>query len=353
MNMNISKHLNTGRKNLAAIALAIGSTLPLAATLVAPDAEAAAPQVRTQAPGYYRMMLGDFEVTAISDGTVTIPLDKLLRHVSLPEMKHLLSRGNLRTQAETSINTFLINTGTQLVLVDTGAGRLFGPSAGGQLVQNLRAAGYRPEDIDVVLLTHIHGDHSGGLTIDGKAVFPNAVIRVDRHESEFWLDAGNEKTVDPAERHSFADAAASLAPYLASGRIQPFESGSELMPGIKAVPAPGHTPGHSLYEIESRGQKLVIWGDLIHAKDIQLSRPGVTVQYDVSEAGAAAQRKKILVAAARSDAWVAAAHIAFPGIGRIRQEGSGRYAWAPANYSLAGLGAGEHVAKASDSVAKK
>ena len=333
-------------KMLAALALplplALSLPMQLSAMLAAP-AQAASPQVRTQAPGYYRMMLGDFEVTALSDGTVTIPLDKLLHNVSRPDMARLLARGNLTPQAETSINTFLVNTGSKLVLVDAGAGKLFGPAAGGQLVANLRAAGYQPEDIDMVLLTHIHGDHSGGLTVDGKAVFPNAVVRVDRHDSEFWLDGANAQKMPAAERHSFATAAASLAPYLAAGRVQPFDSGSELLPGIRAVPAPGHTPGHTLYEIESRGRKLVVWGDLIHAKDVQLPRPGVTVQFDVNERAAAAQRKQVLAAAAGTgdgnggDAWIAAAHIAFPGIGRIRKDGRKGYAWAPANYSLEAL----------------
>jgi glyoxylase-like metal-dependent hydrolase (beta-lactamase superfamily II) len=335
--MNIHKNLTSGRRKLAAMAIAMSAALPVTTMLATTEAHAAAPQVRTQAPGFYRMMLGDFEITALSDGTAPIPLDKLLRNISVPDMQALLAKGNLRLQAETSINTFLINTGTKLVLVDTGAGRLFGPTVGGQLVQNLRAAGYQPEDIDLVLLTHFHGDHSGGLTVDGKAIFPNAVIRVDAHESKFWLDANNATKVAPSERPSFAAAAASLAPYIAAGRLEPFTSGSELLPGIKAVPAPGHTPGHSLYQIESRGQKMVMWGDLIHAKDVQFARPAVTIQFDVDQPAAAAQRIGTLVATAQGDAWVAAAHIAFPGIGRIRSEGNGRYAWAPANYSNEGL----------------
>jgi len=335
--MNSPNNLKSGRSQLAALAIAMSSMFPLTTMLASFDAHAAAPQVRTQAPGFYRMMLGDFEVTALSDGTAPIPLDKLLRNISVPDMQALLAQGNLRLQAETSINTFLINTGSKLVLVDTGAGRLFGPTVGGHLVQNLRAAGYRPEDIDLVLLTHVHGDHSGGLTVDGKAVFPNAVIRVDAHESKFWLDSSNESKVAPGERHSFAAAAASLAPYLAAGRLEPFASGSEILPGIKAIPAPGHTPGHSLYQIESRGQKMVMWGDLIHAKDVQFARPAVTIQFDVDEPAAAAQRIRTLATTARGETWVAASHIAFPGIGRIRSEGNGRYAWAPANYSNEGL----------------
>lgn len=147
---------------------------------------AAAPQVGVQAPGYYRMMLGKFEITALSDGTVDVPLSKLLKHAPHERITALQARAHQSAKAaETSINAFLINTGNQLVLVDTGAGQLFGPNAGGLLPQNIRAAGYQPEQIDAVLLTHIHVDHSGGLSVDGKAVFPNAVVYVDRHDADY------------------------------------------------------------------------------------------------------------------------------------------------------------------------
>ncbi|WP_229416005.1 MBL fold metallo-hydrolase [Pseudoduganella armeniaca] len=138
---------------LAALLLASGAALP-------PAAQAAAPQQRLQAPGWYRTMVGDAEVTALSDGTVTIPLDQLLTQTTPARVAARLARSYLGTQVETSINAFLVNTGTHLVLVDTGAGALFGPGAG-RLQDSIRAAGYRAEDIDAVLLTHIHGDHSG------------------------------------------------------------------------------------------------------------------------------------------------------------------------------------------------
>lgn len=328
-----------GTRIFPAIAAAVGIAVASASMLYTTGAQAHAPQVKSQAPGYYRMMLGEFEVTALSDGTVTIPLDKLLVGIDSADMQRMLAAGNLLPQAETSINAYLINTGKQLVLIDTGAGKFFGPAIGGHLVRNLRAAGYAPEQIDLVLLTHIHGDHSGGLSADGKAVFPNALVRVDKHESDFWLDAGNAKKAMPSQAHGFTDAADSLAPYIASGRLQPFESGSEILPGIKAISAAGHTPGHSLYEVQSMGRKMMFLGDIVHAKDVQLARPEIAITFDVSEREAVAERKKLLARLADTDTWVAGDHIAFPGIGRVRKQQSGGYLWAPVNYSLLGLDA--------------
>ncbi|AKJ30167.1 beta-lactamase [Caldimonas brevitalea] len=319
-------------------AIASAALLLLAATTlsVPAPAHAAAPQVRTQAPGYYRMMLGQFEVTALSDGTATIPLDKLLTRTSPTQVERLLGDAYLQPKTETSVNAFLINTGSQLLLVDTGAGRLFGPTVAGRLVKSLRAAGYQPEDIDVVLLTHIHGDHSCGLTVDGQAVFPNAVVRVDRHDHDFWLNEQNKERVDASHHHGFAEAAAAFAPYIAKGRVQPFEPGAELLPGIRALATHGHTPGHTFYEVQSQGQRLLLWGDLIHAKDVQFPQPGVTIRFDVDDARAAQQRQQALRTAAREGTLIGAAHISFPGLGRVRPAGKG-YLWVPVNYSLDGL----------------
>ncbi|WP_308419553.1 MBL fold metallo-hydrolase [Chitinimonas koreensis] len=188
------------------------SALPAAGLALAPQAaQAAAPQVKTQS-GFYRMMLGDFEITALSDGTVTLPLDKLLTDTTPERIRSLQARAELGSQVETSINAFLINTGKQLLLVDAGAGRLFGENGGGRLLASLQAAGYRAEDVDAVLLTHVHGDHSGGLTVDGKAVFPNATVYTDQHEAQFWLDPANAAKSAERHRHAFLEASAALAP---------------------------------------------------------------------------------------------------------------------------------------------
>lgn len=310
----------------------IGAFMGLAMTGMA---QASAPQA--QAPGYYRMMLGDYEITAISDGTVTTPMDKLLIGPA-DEIKRLLAQVHLTPDVKTSINTFLIDTGNKLILVDTGAGHFFGPTAG-HLLDNLRAAGYHPRDIDAVLLTHIHGDHSNGLTRHGKAVFPNATVYVNRNEAGFWLDADNAARVKPMFRDSFAHAKKELAPYLNTGRVELIHGGEQLFPGIHCIATPGHTLGHCVYSITSGGQRMLIIGDLVHCMAVQLPQPSISIKFDFKPQKAARQRMRILHMAARNGYWVAGMHIPFPGIGHVAGNGEGGYDWIPIHYSdhVAGL----------------
>jgi glyoxylase-like metal-dependent hydrolase (beta-lactamase superfamily II) len=309
-----------------------GAVALLAAPHWLPAAHAAAPQVRTQAPCFYRMLLGDVEVTALSDGSVTIPLDQLLTNTDPAHLKGVLARHHLGTQVETSINAFLVNTGKQLVLIDAGSGTSFGPHAGGRLVASLRAAGYRPEDIDAVLLTHIHGDHSNGLTVDGKAVFPNADIRVARRDVALWLDPASRSKVVKAHAYMVDQALAAFAPYQQAGRVKPFDGDGEVVPGIRAVAAPGHTPGHTVYEVAAGGQTIRFVGDVLHAKDVQMAEPQVTIRFDEDADAARRQREALFADAAARGTIVAAAHTPFPGVGHVERSGKG-YVWAPLNYS--------------------
>jgi glyoxylase-like metal-dependent hydrolase (beta-lactamase superfamily II) len=292
---------------------------------------AATADTQVQAPGYYRMPLGKFVITAVSDGTVTIPLDKLLTHISPQELKQRMAQEAMTPQAETSINTFVIDTGKQRVLVDTGAGPLFG-KAGGHLLENLRAAGYPAETLDAVLLTHIHGDHSGGVSLNGKPVFPNALVYVDKKDVDFWLNTANLSKVEASQRHTFKESADSLNPVIAADKLRTFTAPLRVLDGIQALPAPGHTPGSVVYRVESEGQTLVLWGDIIHAKAVQMPDPEVAIHFDVNQQQAVQTRERILAQVAREGDWVAAAHISFPGLGHVKVEGNG-YRWVAANYT--------------------
>lgn len=314
------------------------SSLALAAALLAAglphSAEAAAPQVKTQAPGYYRMMLGDFEVTALNDGTVDLPMDKLLTGAKPGQVLRALQHAYLGTPLETSVNGYLINTGAKLVLVDTGAASLFGPTLG-KLLGHLKAAGYQPEQVDEIYITHLHGDHVGGLLSEGKAAFPNAVVRIDQREADYWLSESNMAKAPEAAQGGFKGAMMSIKPYQEAGRFKPFEGspqGVELVPGVRAVSTYGHTPGHNVYVAESKGQKLAIWGDLMHVAAVQFPDPSVTIQFDSDSKAARPQREKAYADAAKNGYYVGVAHVAFPGIGRLRADGKG-YVWVPANYS--------------------
>jgi glyoxylase-like metal-dependent hydrolase (beta-lactamase superfamily II) len=299
--------------------------------LAAGIAAAAAPQAKGQAPGWYRMMVGDIEVTALSDGTVVLPVDKLLTNTSPAKVQAALSRAYLKAPVETSVNGYLVNTGSKLVLIDAGAAGLFGPTLG-NLVNNLRASGYQPEQVDEIYITHLHPDHVGGIMVDGKAVFPNAVVRVDKRDADFWLSKDNLDKAPDASKGFFQGAQGAVKPYADAGKLKTFDGPGELVPGIKAVSTYGHTPGHTLYAIESKGQKMMVWGDLMHVAAVQFAEPAVTIQFDADSKKAAPQRQKAYADAAKNGHYVAVAHVAFPGIGQLRADGKG-YRWLPVNYS--------------------
>ncbi len=306
----------------------------LAAVLIAGVlgvAHAGPPQVGGQAPGWYRMMLGEFEITALSDGTVDLPVDKLLTNTTEGRIKALLARSYLTAPVETSVNGYLVNTGTRLVLIDTGAAGQFGPTLG-KLMANLRASGYQPEQVDEVYLTHMHLDHVGGLMTGDKMAFPNAVVRADRRESDFWLSKVRMVAAPESAKGDFQGVMASLDAYVAAGKYKPFDGDTELVPGIRAVPAHGHTPGHSIFVVESQGKRMVMWGDLMHVAAVQFVQPSATIQFDLDSKAAAPQRMKNFADASKKGYHVAIAHAPFPGIGRLRPDGPG-YTWIPANHT--------------------
>jgi glyoxylase-like metal-dependent hydrolase (beta-lactamase superfamily II) len=310
-------------------ALAAIAALPL--LFAAGPAHAAAPMVKTSAPGFYRAMLGDFEVTVLSDGVVPLPVDKLLTNVSPAQVDKQLAKSYLKSPVDTSVNAFLINTGSKLVLIDTGAGALFGPTLG-KLQASLKAAGYQPDQIDEIYITHMHGDHVGGLVAEGKPLFANAVVRADKHDVDFWLNQANMDKAPAEAKDAFKGAMLSLDPYVKSGKFKAFEGNTDLVPGIKALATHGHTAGHTAYVVESKGEKLVLWGDLMHVAAVQFEHPEVIIQFDTDSKAAATERKKAYADAAKGGYLVGAAHLSYPGLGRIRTEGKA-YSWVPVNYT--------------------
>ena len=293
--------------------------------------EAAAPLARTAAPGFYRIMLGDFEVTALSDGTVDLPFDQLLKGTTPAKVNQALAKAYMKSPVETSLQGFLINTGTKLVLVDAGAGTLFGPTLG-RLVANLKASGYKPEQIDEIYITHMHPDHVGGLAIGGHMVFPNAIVRADKHEADYWLSPANLEKAPAATKSFFQGAIDSLKPYQAAGKYKELDGPTELVPGVRAVPSPGHTPGHTSYLVESQGKKLLLIGDVVHVLWVQLADPSISVAFDSDPKQSVVERKKDFAEAAKGGYLVGVAHLPFPGIGHVRPSGKG-YEWLPIAYA--------------------
>jgi glyoxylase-like metal-dependent hydrolase (beta-lactamase superfamily II) len=167
---------------------------------------------------------------------------------------------------------------------------------------------------------------------DGKPAFPNATVRAAQQEADYWLSKANMDAAPKDRKDSFQGAMASMHPYVSAGRFKPFNGDGELVPGIRAVAAPGHTAGHTVYMVTSKGETLVLWGDLMHVAAAQFPDPAVTIAFDTDSAMAAAQRKKVFADAAAHGYWVAGAHLSFPGIGHLRPAGTG-YSYVPVNYS--------------------
>lgn len=316
-----------------ALSLALTGVLTTAASaLDAPTASASAiASAQTQIPGVYRFRVGDFEITALSDGTVPQDLHALLTNTTPAETDGLLKRSFLTSPVEASINAFLIDTGSRLVLIDTGSGALFGPGNGGKLLNSLKAAGYAPEQINDILLTHIHSDHSGGLVSDGRLVFPHATVHVGKPDVDLFLNPANIHGVNGYDKQYFEQAVLTVGPYVKAGKLQAFTGKTQILPGIEAIPAPGHTPGHSFYLVQSKGDSIEFIGDLAHVASVQFAKPAITIVYDFDQKAAAAQRKNQFALLASEHELVAGAHLPYPGIGHIRADEAG-YTFVPMEY---------------------
>jgi glyoxylase-like metal-dependent hydrolase (beta-lactamase superfamily II) len=304
----------------------------IAAPFVAPSiAFAKAPYAAVQAPGFYRLKIGSAEVTALSDGTVALPLAKLYTNTSQEQAQSALKEAFLPEIVPTSVNAFLVNTGERLILIDAGTGAYLGPSLG-KLVANIEASGYKTDDIDDVVLTHIHTDHSGGLISNGKRTFPNATLRVSEREAKFWLSAENAKAAVGIVKQHFGEADQCVTPYVKAGKFEIFADNAAPVPGLGSILYAGHTPGHSAITLESEGQKIVFWGDITHGDILQFDEPGVAIEFDIDQNAAVAARDIAFRQAVEGKYLVAGAHIGFPGIGHVRKD-STNYDWLPVNYA--------------------
>ncbi len=277
------------------------------------------------AAGFRRLQLGGTTITALCDGHFALSVPDVLRGGETP-MQALLERARLGDMVSSHVNAFLIEDGAHRLLVDAGAGDLQDATLGGMSAQ-LAAAGLHAEQIDTVLLTHLHPDHIGGLTRNGAAVFPRAVVHVPRAEAAFWLDETERDAVDASVRTTFDHARQVLAPYMAEGRYRVFDPGAS-WGALTAEPLAGHTCGHTGYRLHTDEGDVVFCGDLFHVASVQLADPGVTVCYDSEPVQARRTRAAFLAQACRRGDLVAAAHAPFPGWGRLDVSGDG-YAWRP------------------------
>ena len=268
-------------------------------------------------------MIGAVEVTPLWDGPLPSTLEKIPDAGHRAEADKLLARAGPDALIM-NVYGFLLRLGDRHALIDTGAGRLMSAELG-RLDAALRAQGVAPEQIDYVFMTHVHRDHFGGLVDEaGQAAFPNAQLLLHEKEAAFWLDTRLEDMPQRARRYRDA-ACQALALY--APRLRRIKDG-EGMSGVSARLAPGHTPGHTVWLVQSGGQSLLAWGDLIHLAPIHLPAPHIAMEYDLDPATALATRRRVLDWVAADNILVAGAHLPAPGIGAIVRSGSA-YAFSP------------------------
>ncbi|MGL9617429.1 MBL fold metallo-hydrolase [Bradyrhizobium sp. U531] len=314
------------RRHLLAGAAALGAA---AATGLGPiTAKAAVQQAGTQAPGFYRYKVGSYECTSINDGARTFPMpDKFVANLSKDEA---LAAGEAaympKGMVTVPFNPQLINTGSKLVLIDTGNGIAnFEASKGavGRTLQNLQAAGVDPKNIDVVLLSHLHPDHTNGIRLaDGGLAFPNAEIMVPGKDWEFWTSADNAAKAEsnPMMKNYFANVKKTFAGL--ESKVTKFEWGKEVAPGITSIATPGHTPGHTSFAVASGDAKVLIQSDVTNIPEFFLRNPDWHVMFDADPALAQETRHKFYDMAVAEKATVIGFHFTFPSVGHVEKDGA-------------------------------
>lgn len=278
------------------------------------------PVPSTQIPGVVHRKVGDIVVTAIADGFLDGDLS-VMRNIDTDVATEILTT-NHRPVRRTNVNAFVIHSKGRTALIETGCGTYMQPTSG-KLFDNLAAAGVSPSDIDAVLLTHMHPDHSAALTDreTGKRHFDNAELVLHENEPKHWLDDGNLARANERERDLFFNCAREqIAPYM--DRLKPFTSG-EVFPGVTAIHRPGHTPGHSNFLIESGDEQLLIWGDIVHVPEVQTARPEACMVYDTDQAQAEASRRAVFDMVATDGLLVTGMHLHFPGFSKLVRRGDG------------------------------
>jgi glyoxylase-like metal-dependent hydrolase (beta-lactamase superfamily II) len=272
-----------------------------------------------QFTGIEHRRIGDIVVTALSDGFFS-PGHRMVRNLSDDELRPYLEAAS-RDRLEFSVNAFVIQSRGRTALLETGSGNYLGPTLG-HLRANMETAGFSDAQVDTVLLTHMHPDHSAGLTDmgTGQPYFKGAELVVHENEPRHWFDDGRMSRVSPLYQHlHFQMTREQTRPYL--DRMRTFSEG-EVFPGVTAIACHGHTPGHTAFLVESGSEGLLIWGDTIHIPEVQFVRPEITMVPDTDPDAAVTSRRAILDLAAREGYLVTGMHMHFPGFGRVSREGA-------------------------------
>ena len=316
--------MKTTRRNFITGGMAAAAGLAMAhrAFAAAPLAGGAAPA------SVHRYKVGAMEITAISDGIWPVEKPETIFGINQkPEDVATLLKANFlpADKAVFNFTPIVVNTGKELVLFDTGRGA----TNGGQLAAQLAAAGFDAGQIDVVVLTHCHPDHIGGVASDGKPAFPNARYVIGETEYQFW--SAPERLSGPTEGPAKL-VAANVTPF--RDKMSFLKNESEVVPGLRAISAPGHTPGHMAFHLESEGKRLLIGADFCNHYVLSLQRPDWEVKFDADKTTAAATRKTLLGMLAADRIAFTSYHMPFPSVGFIDTASDGGYRYVPASYQL-------------------
>jgi glyoxylase-like metal-dependent hydrolase (beta-lactamase superfamily II) len=303
----------------------------MAAAAVLPEmAFAAAPLATNQAPGFYRYKAGDYQITAINDGFFNRPLEGFIRNAELPAVQKVMADAGLPTTAvPIPFTTLVVNDGRKLTLLDTGNGNSGAPTSGSWMA-NFRAAGFTPEQVDTIVISHFHGDHINGIRLkEGNAVFPNAEIHVPAPEWAFWMDDARAAAAPDPMKPAFANVRRVFEPLKSA--VKQYAPGGEVVTGINTIAAHGHTPGHCAFVI---GGKLLALSDATNHPALFVTNPSWQAVFDMDGAAAEATRRRLLEMAIADKLQVAFYHAPFPATGVIAKDGAG-YRMVPTQWTPA------------------
>jgi glyoxylase-like metal-dependent hydrolase (beta-lactamase superfamily II) len=316
--------LLTGAASAAASTIAPFAGLP---------AHAAAPFAGKQAPSFYRSKLGGFEITVVSDGARAIPLSPtFVRNVNIEQVLDVAEAAYMpKGSIVAPFNPIVVNTDSKLVLIDTGYGPGIAPTVG-LLPATLAAAGIDPKSVDIVLISHMHGDHILGIkNPDGSLAFPNAEIKVPAVDWAHWMsDENMSRAPEGFQKTSFGFNRKVFSSL--KDKVTRFDWGKEVAPGITAVETAGHTPGHTSFMIASGSSKLFFQADVSIVPDLFLRNPDWQVMFDSEPDKAVVTRRRVYDMASADKLLVAGYHFPFPGLGYIERAGTG-YRLVPAAWS--------------------
>ncbi|AWL28237.1 MBL fold metallo-hydrolase [Acinetobacter defluvii] len=290
---------------------------------------------QSQVAGYYQHQVGNTQITALLDGT-NFMSPTLFKDISQDQVHEILKKYHTDQAkgVQTSINAFLVNTGNSLVLVDSGTADCFGAHLG-SVLKNLKAAGYQPEQVDTILLTHLHPDHVCGVSKDGIANYPNATIYVSEDEANYWLDPKQLSKIPKEQKDNYTGTVekikAALAPYQAKQQFKTFKLGDNIK-GFEVINTAGHTPGHFSYKLKTTGEDVIFIGDIVHSHTVQFDQPETAIEYDIDPKKAVQTRLKQFADYAKHGQTIAAPHLPFPGIGHIYSADGKSYQWIPVHF---------------------